>query len=280
MAGETNNLDRSIMTDTQLSKYQTSNDADGQVDAAITASKTVLVDDTNAASIAATDFRRGVEFVLTDGSPVPTAAITITIPAVVRGLLVVRNTTSFTATIGISGQPVTAPTLATLEHAIFHCDGTNVRVVSGSGVSEFIDLSDAPSSYSGEAGQMLRVNSGETAIEFEDAPYDPTFYMPGSPTSSMIVYFLEAIRAFGFPAGMTGSRCRALSAATAQTDFDVQKNGVSIGTIRFAAAGTLATYVSFSASSFAVGDTLKIIAPATPDATLGSVSFGLMGRRA
>lgn len=130
MAGETDNLARSMMTATQSSKFQTSNDADGQIDAAITASKTVLVTNTNAASIAAADFRRGVEFVLTNGSPVPTAAITITIPAVVRGLFVVRNTTSYTATIGISGQPVTAPTLVTLGKAVFHCDGTNVRILT------------------------------------------------------------------------------------------------------------------------------------------------------
>ncbi|MGQ9688686.1 MAG: hypothetical protein ACUVXF_07885 [Desulfobaccales bacterium] len=38
------------------------------------------------------------------------------------------------------------------------------------GVSSFVALSDTPSSYSGQAGKALRVNSGETGIEF----YNPS----------------------------------------------------------------------------------------------------------
>lgn len=36
------------------------------------------------------------------------------------------------------------------------------------GVSTFISLTDAPASYSGQAGKFVRVNSGATALEFTD----------------------------------------------------------------------------------------------------------------
>lgn len=75
------------------------------------------------------------------------------------------------------------------------------------------------------------------------------------------------------------SRGRAGIAATAQTDFDVRRNGVSVGTIRFAASGTVATFIMVQSQVFQVGDVLKIIAPASPDATLADISFSLAGVR-
>jgi hypothetical protein len=72
---------------------------------------------------------------------------------------------------------------------------------------------------------------------------------------------------------------KAGTAATAQTDFDLKKNGSSIGTVRFAAAGTTASYVSISASSWVAGDILTLIAPATPDATIADIWGTLVGVR-
>ena len=68
-------------------------------------------------------------------------------------------------------------------------------------------------------------------------------------------------------------------AATAQTDFDILKNGVSFGTMRFAAAGSTASFISASGASFAAGDILTVVAPASPDATLANVGFSLAGTR-
>ena len=42
----------------------------------------------------------------------------------------------------------------------------------GGGVSSFLDLNDAPSSYVGEAGNSVRVNAGETGLEFFDLDLD------------------------------------------------------------------------------------------------------------
>jgi len=39
-------------------------------------------------------------------------------------------------------------------------------MITAPGVNEFIDLKDAPSSYSGQALKTVQVNAGETAVEF------------------------------------------------------------------------------------------------------------------
>jgi hypothetical protein len=90
------------------------------------------------------------------------------------------------------------------------------------------------------------------------------------------IVFVEAVQ---FPAGLTSSQAYADTAPEAQTDFDLQKNGVSIGTIRFAAASNTASFLMASAQSFAPGDRLKVIAPIVPDASLAGVTIALAGAR-
>lgn len=41
-------------------------------------------------------------------------------------------------------------------------------MINTPGVNEFIDLADAPHSYSGQATKVVKVNAGETAVEFGD----------------------------------------------------------------------------------------------------------------
>jgi len=106
-------------------------------------------------------------------------------------------------------------------------------------------------------------------------------YISGSPTASQKVHLHSFSAEVVFPAALAGSKGRALVAATAQTDFDIQKSGVSIGTMRFAAAGTLATFIAASETTFdpTSDDYLTVVAPGTPDATLADVAFTLAGSR-
>ena len=90
-----------------------------------------------------------------------------------------------------------------------------------------------------------------------------------------MVFAFLANEALSFPASMTGSVIKAKTAATAQADFDLQKNGVSVGTVRFAAAGTVASYVSIAGFTMASGDHLELVAPGSPDATLADLFFTL-----
>jgi hypothetical protein len=146
----------------------------------------------------------------------------------------------------------------------------------------FIGLTDVPSSFSGAGSKLVMVNSGASALEFVPVPALPyllAFDAPGVPTASMIVFHHVFTQAVTFVASLTGSYVKAGTAATAQTDFDLKKNGSSIGTVRFAAAGTTASYVSISSSSWAAGDILTLVAPGTPDATIADLWGTLVGVR-
>ena len=52
---------------------------------------------------------------------------------------------------------------ATMEVAFLHNDGADAP-------QEFTGLTDTPTSYTGQAGKILQVNTGETALEFTDKP--------------------------------------------------------------------------------------------------------------
>lgn len=110
-------------------------------------------------------------------------------------------------------------------------------------------------------------------------PYDIGAQSVGAPSASLVMLRYAFPRTVGFPAGLTNSQGVAGTAATAQTDFDIRKNNVSVGTMRFAASATTATFIMASAQTFVAGDILTVIAPGTPDATLAGVSFVLAGTR-
>lgn len=110
-------------------------------------------------------------------------------------------------------------------------------------------------------------------------PYDVGAFYPGVPSASAVFCLHVFNRPVLFPSSLTSSHGLALVAATSQTDFDIIKNSTSIGTMRFAAAATTATFIAASSTSFAAGDVLKVVAPSTPDATLENITFLLSGIR-
>jgi len=117
------------------------------------------------------------------------------------------------------------------------------------------------------------------AADVPTQPYDVGGSYNGAPTASLIMLRYPFPRQVIFPASLTGSQGVAGTAATAQTDFDLKKNGSSVGTMRFAAAGTVASFIMASQTTFAAGDVLTVVAPASPDATLANLGFSLAGTR-
>lgn len=103
----------------------------------------------------------------------------------------------------------------------------------------------------------------------------------GAPAASQVLLRAIMVRSISFDNDFAGSQAEAEVAATAQTDFDVQKNGSSIGYFRFAAAGTAATFVTSGSGdeTFSAGDVLKVVAPASPDATLANIAFTFAGTK-
>lgn len=98
----------------------------------------------------------------------------------------------------------------------------------------------------------------------------------GVPGSGAIVEGHTFVQARSFPVNLTGSRATARTAATAEAVFNIMKNGVTIGTCTFAAAGTTGTFVMASAQSFAAGDQFDIECPDPADATLAGIKFSFL----
>lgn len=166
-------------------------------------------------------------------------------------------------------------------------------VVSGGAVTSYTDyrttdygrggsssISSLPNG--GTAGQVLVKDSGvDYDASWASPPIDISAFYPGAPTASAKILRIPVARAVTFPANFSGSYAKAGTAATGSTAFDVQKNGGSIGTITFDAAGSSATFTTSggTAQTLAAGDVLAIIAPGSADATLADIGFTLAGTR-
>jgi hypothetical protein len=145
----------------------------------------------------------------------------------------------------------------------------------------FIGLSDTPASYSGSGNFEVDVNSGATALVFNPRPYVVCAFAGGTYTNSQIILAYPVDRAVTFAANFSGSKATLTAAVTASTTFLVQKNGSTIGTIVFA-SGTTATSFTTSggtAQTFAAGDILSVLGPASADATAAGLGFSLQGTR-
>jgi hypothetical protein len=121
-------------------------------------------------------------------------------------------------------------------------------------------------------GNAVHFYSG--ALTQVSPPYDILCGIVGKPSNSEVVLLFAAPRAFRIPANASGSQLKAGTAATGSSVFSIAKNGTQFLTATVAAAGTTATFAS-SQTDFAAGDVLKIVAPATADATLADIALTL-----
>lgn len=172
----------------------------------------------------------------------PAGALDIIVPDE-NNVMYVENACGQDLTVKTSGG--TGITVRDGQKAALYCDGTNVL--------ELFDL--------------------------VDRAYDVGGFLAGVPGASEIAYLMVAVRKYLLPVDLTGSQGYALTAATAQTDFDIRRNGASIGTMRFAISGTVATFIFATETEFVAGDRLRVVAPASPDATLSNIAFTFAGIR-
>jgi len=104
--------------------------------------------------------------------------------------------------------------------------------------------------------------------------YDITGFVPGRPMGSEVVLKFVAVRALTLPDDFAGSELKALTAATAQTVFDVNLNGAPVGTITVALGATVGTFATTGgAVALVAGDYLDVTAPAVPDDTLDDIAI-------
>jgi hypothetical protein len=149
---------------------------------------------------------------------------------------------------------------------------TGALPISGGTMTGTLTLAGDPV-LAAEAATKSYVDNALTG----DSPYDFGIFFDGVPASLEDIFRVVCVRNFYLRQNLPVSQGFSRVAATAQTDFDIQKNSVSIGTIRWAAAATVATFIFAADVPFTSGDRLQIIAPATADLTLEDISITLAG---
>lgn len=137
--------------------------------------------------------------------------------------------------------------------------------------------------YVGTGGTLQGLERTWLAIEVvetvdaADPPADISGYKAGQPAGNEVLVRVPVTRRTRFKADVAGSQGVAGVAATAQADVDIQRNGTSIATMRFAVGASTASFIAASETVLEPGDVLSVIAPPTPDATLADIGFTIAG---
>lgn len=138
---------------------------------------------------------------------------------------------------------------------------------------------------SGDGRAAIYAKVSEADADWSDPAYivgdrfDLSIYVADNPYSAEELAGHVFTNSVNFPAGLTGSQGFATDAATADAEFNIKKNGSSIGTVTFVAASNEATFTLSGGAVFVAGDVLTLVAPDPQDATLWQVSITLAGTR-
>lgn len=122
---------------------------------------------------------------------------------------------------------------------------------------------------------------GGVALIQVPGPYVVSSMFNGTiPASTVVLRHVVTADVF-FEDDFSGSEGVSEDPAAASTDFDITVNGVSVGTMTYAMGASTAGFVTSGAGTLQLfdGDILRVIAPASPDATLAGISFSLRGTR-
>lgn len=241
----------------------------------------VVIDVSAGGQIVVTDVQ-AKENILLRLTGAPGAGFELVMPVEQR-LIAIHNqvTDGSEATIGVNVTAGTWDTLAAGEASIFHIDGENAIKIAGGGggASTFLALTDTPNSFgSGDAGLQVVVGEDDASLAFIEPPYDIGQFFGGTPPGDTIIMRFLVNRAFTLPEDLANSQGHAEVAPDADTDFDIQQNGGSVGTMSFANGATTATFTMASATVFAVGDRLDIVSPTDLD-YISDISWTLAGNR-
>ena len=151
--------------------------------------------------------------------------------------------------------------------------------VRDDGGSVYIVRQDHESTASFNAGATNVNNAPLYELVFAQYVPPPQYVtigaaVSGKPSGGQVI-LIPITRTLTLAAGATGSQGSAAVAATAEADIIVQKNGIPIGVVRFAAATTIASFVGVAETAFAAGDLLRFVFPETADVTLSDIGIAL-----
>lgn len=111
------------------------------------------------------------------------------------------------------------------------------------------------------------------------AGYDFILSAQGKPDAAERLFLHVAAAPFMFPAGLAGSRAIAITAPAGDAVFSLRKNGAEFGTLTFPAGQGAGSFAAAAATTFAAGDRLEVLAPASQDASLSDLALTLAATR-
>lgn len=145
----------------------------------------------------------------------------------------------------------------------------------------------------GVAGQALIAGGTGVDPAWGIGKYIIGAFVPSAPTANQVLLLHQVSRAITIPTDFAthvgySSRARVRVAATASYTILVQRATAAapstfsnVGTVIFAAGAFVGTFSTSDVDvAFAADDTLALVAPATPDATLAGFSATLVAREA
>lgn len=133
----------------------------------------------------------------------------------------------------------------------------------------------APTSPDSTLSNIAWVLTGEYIVT------NPLPFIYGSVTgplvSNLVIYRHVFARGFVIPPNLANSVAAAGTTSTGTAVFNVEKNGVSVGTMTFSAGFPAANFSAAAPIAFNAGDELQIVAPAGPDAALAGLAWAIAG---
>lgn len=166
--------------------------------------------------------------------------------------------------------------------------GSAVKIATVNALS-FLDTGLAPGSgwtyfltATNTAGTSTATAGVNAVVLTATSTWAPSMSLARLTEANEELFVIDMVYATALPINLTGSKGGCDIAATGTVNFDLRKNGSSIGTATIPSGTTgrsIATFTFASAVSFAIGDTFSMIAPASPDTTLKNFYFSFLGSR-
>ena len=116
-------------------------------------------------------------------------------------------------------------------------------------------------------------NAGATAIPIEVAFYVEGIVLSANDFKGIYVFTQNAT----FESGAASEAYARVVDPSNAIEYDLQKNGVSFGTVNFPANTNAGTVTIGASTSFAKGDRLEIFVPASPGGLLNEIAITLTG---
>lgn len=125
------------------------------------------------------------------------------------------------------------------------------------------------------------VTDGSKVLTTEAAIYDISPFFGGKPlTSGALMGYHLVGRNISLASGAVGWLSRAKTPATDGTKtIDIQKNGVSIGSIAFTTGAATGAFTFNATTTLSAGDRLEFYGPAVQDSAMADLAFFIKGTR-